>query len=178
MNEQNFSLQPFQEIHQVDLRFNGSIIRNANLLTIHYALLGDLENIEIPPPVDISERQHELWETTCFEFFVGIKNSPRYWEFNLSPAGHWNVYRFDDYRQGMQEEMAIMSLPFIMRRQSDALLLKLEVDLDKFIPVQEFLDIAITSVIQLKGGNVSYWALKHCSEQADFHRRDSFIIDV
>ena len=63
-------------------------------------------------PADMPARRDRLWEETCFEFFLAVKNSPRYWEFNLSPAGHWNVYRFADYRQGMQEEPAFASLPF------------------------------------------------------------------
>jgi len=36
--------------------------------------------------------------------------------FNLSPAGHWNIYRFEDYRQGMQEEMAFVT-PFSVHNQ-------------------------------------------------------------
>ncbi|MCU0532495.1 MAG: DOMON-like domain-containing protein [Hydrococcus sp. Prado102] len=177
MND-HFSLQPFDSIHPLDLKIDGSISRNENTLFVSYTLFGDLSKIVIPATVNLPIRKHELWEETCFEFFLGIKNLTRYWEFNLSPAGHWNIYRFDDYRQGMQEEMAMMSLPFSVQNQSEALLLILELDLDKFISVDTLLDVAITTVIKSQEGNISYWALTHTGSQADFHRRDSFIIDL
>jgi hypothetical protein len=176
MND-HFSLQPFDPIHPLDLKINGSIARHDNKLSISYTLLGDLDKVVIPAIVDLPIRKHNLWEETCFEFFLGIKNSTRYWEFNLSPAGHWNIYRFDDYRQGMQEEMAITSLPFSVQNQSDALQLVLELDLDKLISADTLLDVAITTVIKSQKGNISYWALTHTGSQADFHQRDSFMIE-
>jgi hypothetical protein len=119
-----------------------------------------------------------LWEDTCFEFFLGIKNSAQYWEFNLSPAGHWNVYRFDGYRQGMQEETAFENLPFNVQNQADGLALGLDVDLDKIISVQQAIEVAITTVIKDRDGEVTYWALTHRGVEADFHLRDSFIIEL
>lgn len=178
MSDRAFSLQPFDSIYPLNLEINGSITRNDNKLSISYILSGDLEKVIIPTTVDSPMRKHELWEETCFEFFLGIKNSTRYWEFNLSPAGHWNVYRFDDYRQGMQEEMAVISLPFKVQYKSDALMLALELDLDKFVTADTLLDVAITTVIKSQEGNISYWALTHTDSQADFHRRDGFTIEL
>jgi hypothetical protein len=178
MNEQSFSLQPFGLNSLPDLKINGSIARNANNLTVRYELLGDLNKILIPAIANLPARKHELWAETCFEFFLGIQNSTRYWEFNLSPAGYWNVYRFDDYRQGMQEETAVTSLPFSVQLQASTLLLTLELDLSKFIPADQALEVAITAVIKPKDGDVTYWALSHSGSQADFHRRDSFIVEL
>lgn len=179
MNEQNFSLQPFNLTSSVsDLKITGSIALNGNKLTICYALLGDLTKVEISTPADLPKRKYDLWEETCFEFFVGIKNSPSYWEFNLSPAGHWNVFRLENYRQGLQEEMAFTSLPFSVEQKSDALLVDLEVDLNQFNLAEQSLEVGITTVMKLKEGNLSYWALTHCGEEADFHRRESFIIEL
>jgi hypothetical protein len=178
MSDRAFSLQPFDSIYPLNLEVNGNITRNDNKLSISYILSGDLAKVIIPTTVDLPIRDRELWEETCFEFFLGIKNSTRYWEFNLSPAGHWNVYRFDDYRQGMQEEMAIASLPFSVQYKSEALLLALEVDLNLLVSADILLDVAITTVIKSQKGNISYWALIHTGSQADFHRRDSFIIEL
>ncbi|MBD2603951.1 DOMON-like domain-containing protein [Scytonema hofmannii FACHB-248] len=179
MNEQNFSLQPFNLTSSIsDLKITGSIAGNGNNLTICYALLGDLTKVEIPTPADLAKRKYDLWEETCFELFVGIKNSPYYWEFNLSPAGHWNVFRLEDYRQGLQEEMSVTSLPFSVEHKSDALLVDLEVDLNQFILAWQSLEVAITTVIKSKDGNLSYWALTHCGEEADFHRRESFVVEL
>lgn len=179
MNEQNFSLQPFNLTTSLsDLKITGSIARNGNKLTICYALLGNLTKVQIRDVADLPKRKYDLWEETCFEFFVGIKNNPSYWEFNLSPAGHWNVFRLDDYRQGLQEEMAVTSLPFSVQHKSDALLVDLEVNLNKFMPTEQSLEVGITTVMKSKDGNLSYWALTHCGDEADFHRRESFIVEL
>jgi len=178
MNDQNFSLQPFDLTNSLpDIKITGSIARNGNKLTICYALLGDLTKVVIPASADLPKRKYDLWEETCFEFFVGIKNNPDYWEFNLSPAGHWNVFHLDDYRQGLQEEMAVTSLPFSVQH-TDALLVDLEVDLNQFISAEQSLEVGITTVIKSEDGNLSYWALTHCAEEADFHRRESFIVEL
>jgi hypothetical protein len=179
MNDQSFSLQPFPTTGQIpDLKIAGNITRNDNQLTIEYMLSGDIKKVAITPPSETPSRKHQLWQDTCFEFFIGIKNSPKYWEFNLSPAGDWNVYRFDGYRQGMQEEAALITLPFIVQQQADSLELTLDFDLDKIIPVEQTLEVAITTVIKHKDGEVTYWALTHQGTEADFHRRDSFILEL
>ena len=112
MNGQDFSLQPFSPIGPpLNFKITGHITRRSRQLAIRYDLRGDLAELVIPAPADLPARRHGLWEETCFEFFLGVKDSPRYWEFNLSPAGHWNVYRFAGYRQGMAEETALDVTP-------------------------------------------------------------------
>ncbi|MBD2502216.1 DOMON-like domain-containing protein [Anabaena azotica] len=175
---QQISLKPFPSTEVVPVQITGNISRVDNQLTINYQLVGDLQEIVIAQPADKPARQHELWQNTCFEFFLGMKNSPRYWEFNLSPAGHWNIYRFDSYRQGMQEEIAFNLLPFIVEHQSGSLLLSLKVDLDKIVTSEQPLDLAITTVVKLKNGKVTYWALVHQAKEADFHIRESFIVEI
>ncbi|MBD2776698.1 DOMON-like domain-containing protein [Iningainema tapete] len=179
MNPQTFSLQPFPSTKPPPkLKITGNIARDANQLTITYALQGDLTEVVIAPPSETPTRKHQLWEDTCFEFFLGIKDSQRYWEFNLSPSGHWNVYRFDGYRQGMQEETAFTTLPFSVENQSDGLALAVDVNLDKIVSAQQALEVAITTVIKERDGEVTYWALTHQGRSADFHLRDSFIIEL
>ncbi|MDM9381512.1 DOMON-like domain-containing protein [Chlorogloeopsis sp. ULAP01] len=179
MNEQIFSLQPFPSTESLlNLKIAGNIARNANQLTITYALLGNLEQVRIATPSDTPTRKHELWEDTCFEFFLSVKDSQKYWEFNLSPAGHWNVYRFDGYREGMQEETAFTTLPFSVHSHFDGFALALNLDLDQIVSAEQALDVAITTVIKHQNGEVSYWALTHKGAKADFHLRDSFIIEL
>jgi hypothetical protein len=40
------------------------------------------------------------------------------------------------------------------------------------------LNVAICAVIQLKQGSISYWALNHGGAEADFHRRDGFVLSL
>lgn len=161
-----------------NLKITGDIARRANTLALGYELLDPLAEVVLPPLADKPARKNELWQETCFEFFLGIKNFEQYWEFNLSPAGHWNIYHFDAYRQGMQEEVAFMSLPFSIQNQSDALLLALKLDLAKLVQADQTLAVAISTVIKHRDGEVTYWALTHPGLQADFHRRDSFIVEL
>lgn len=177
MSEQKFTLQPFASDNLLpDVQIIGNIARKDHKLAITYNLLGNLTEIIIAAPSDTPKRKDELWQNTCFEFFVGIKDSERYWEFNLSPAGDWNVYRFDGYRQGMQTETAFTTLPFFVQHQADILTLNLDVDLTKIISSNQGIDVAITTVVKQKNTQVSYWALAHKGAEADFHLRDSFLI--
>ncbi|MBD2531557.1 DOMON-like domain-containing protein [Nostoc flagelliforme FACHB-838] len=179
MNDQTFTLQPFLSIQSFpNLKIAGNIARNANQLTISYTLEGDLKKIAIAPESNAPSRQHKLWEDTCFEFFLGIKDSQQYWEFNLSPVGHWNVYRFHGYRQGMQEEIAFEKLPFNVQNQADSLTLALNINLDKIILAEQAIEVGITTVIKDRDGKVTYWALTHKGAEADFHLWDSFIIEL
>lgn len=179
MSGRNFSLQPFSPIGPpLTIKITGHIARRSHQLAIRYDLRGDLAELVIPAPADMPARRHGLWEETCCEFFFGVKDSSRYWEFNLSPAGHWNVYRFAGYRRGMAEETALTSLPFNVRRGSDSLWVALELDVEKIVAADQPLMVGIAAVIKLAGNGLTYWALSHPGPAADFHRRDSFLVEL
>jgi hypothetical protein len=175
LNLRNFSLIPFRgEKNRPDLEIPGTIGRCGNTLSVGYALLGNLSEIAIPSPGMFPERKDRLWEETCLELFLGIKDSGRYWEFNLSPAGHWNVYSFTSYRKGMREEPAFPSLPFRVRADPEALRISLELDIGKIVPAGKSVEGAVCAVIRTIAGMTSHWALAHPGPRPDFHRRDGF----
>lgn len=177
--ERIFSLVPFAPTDSLpNLQIGGKVDRNNNSLAIAYELSGNWQSVAIAPQTQIPTRKDELWQKTCFEFFLAIKNSPQYWEFNLSPAGNWNVYRFENYRQGMVEESSFDTLPFTIEGESQGLIVSLAIDLDKIIAADRSLEMAIATVIEEENGNISYWALTHPGKEADFHRRDSFTIEL
>jgi hypothetical protein len=179
MKSRGFYLKPFHaEGLPPHLEITGEIGRSYNKLSISYALSGPLAELMIPAPAGIRLRKNGLWEETCFELFLGPVNADRYWEFNLSTSGHWNVYRFISYREGMQEETAFTALPFSVLRYSGSLQLSLEVELDKIVPADQALKIGISSVIKTKNGRTTFWALTHPGPQADFHRKNTFLIDL
>ena len=133
MNGQNFALQPFTSFASFVL--NGTISRHQTCLNITYNLTGPLEDLIIAPQAAKPARLWVLWERTCFEFFLARQNTASYWEVNLSPAGHWNVFRLSDYRQGIQEEPAFQALPFSVQQKPERLMLSLNVDLTTSFPV-------------------------------------------
>lgn len=179
INEQSFSLQPFPMDKPLSgLEITGKIARRSNTLVIRYALLDHLAEAVIPAAADVPARRNELWKETCFELFLSVGDSPRYWEFNLSPSGHWNIYRFENYRQGMQEETAFASLPFAVQRLPDLVSLALEADSEGIAGKGDTLKVGICTVIIHRDGELSYWALTHPGPKPDFHRRDGFTIGL
>lgn len=169
-------MQPFPGTGLLPIKVTGSISRKVNIFNICYWLFGHIADLEVPAPAERPSRRIGLWEKTCFEFFIAERNSSRYWEFNLSPSGDWNVFRLESYRQNLVEETTFSIFPFSILKRSDSLRLVLEFDLSIIIPTDQALEIAISAVIKTGQGDVTLWALVHPGPEADFHRRDSFII--
>ena len=40
------------------------------------------------------------------------------------------------------------------------------------------IEVGIAAVIELAGGGLTYWALTHPGPEADFHRRESFRVEL
>ncbi|MGB7414853.1 MAG: DOMON-like domain-containing protein [Thermosynechococcaceae cyanobacterium] len=174
---QRFDLKPFPNQSPVPaIQIKGELSRVCDRIHFRYVVLDPHNEVIIPELSPSQARQHNLWKTTCLELFFGLPESTAYWEVNLSPAGHWNLYRFDDYRAGMREDTAVKMLPFLLHHQPGEFYLQLDLDLQPFAAEDQALEIAISAVIETHDHQVSYWALTHPGEEADFHRRDSFIL--
>ncbi len=171
-----FRLQPFRpDPALAGLVLAGSYSLEQGYLRIHYRLSGNLEALQIPLPCPTPQRRDALWQTTCFEAFVGVAGSEDYWELNLSPAGHWNLYRLDGYRSGLRPEPTCSALVVTRQEEVDALSLNVELNLSNLVPAETALELSLTAVLQQRDGLCSYWALHHAGSEPDFHRRDSFI---
>lgn len=177
MHPRRFLLIPFPgEGNPAGVTIGGTIARRADTFSIRFEVRGDLSKVAIPVAAETPRREDRLWEETCLELFLGTADSGEYREFNLSPSGHWNVYRFTRYREGMREEAAIPSLPFDVRRDSEALILTAEFGVGKIIPAGKDLVAAVAAVITTIDGGKSHWALAHPASRPDFHRRDGFAL--
>jgi len=179
MTEQSFSLIPFPTLKIPTIAITGKVSRQEDRIALHYALAGNIEDIFVPPASPSFSRKHELWKTTCFEFFLAIKNQPQYWEFNFSPSGDWNVYHMDAYRRvGFREETSIQRMEFEMQPKANIIFVNTAVDLSPIINESQLLEIGITAIIQTKEDHETYWALLHPGPQADFHLRESFVCSL
>jgi hypothetical protein len=176
---QTFRLIPYTANTAPQIDIAGEITRAENQLSIRYEVTDDIKQILLPSPSPAPSRKDDLWKATCFEFFLAIPNQPRYWEFNMSPSGDWNVYIMDAYRRvGFREEKAISQLTFEFKQDESRISLNLPVDLSPIIASETNLQASITAIIQTKDGNETYWALAHPGGQADFHLRESFILSL
>lgn len=179
MNLRNFSLVPFRgEEGLPDLAIAGTIGRSADTLSITCTIAGNLSVLAVPAAAESPERKDRLWEETCLELFVGAKGSEGYWEFHLSPAGHWNAYRFASYRDGRREEPAFPSLPFGIRIEPGILRLSVALESGKILPAGSDVEVGICAVIRTTAGGTSHWALAHPGPRPDFHRREGFALTI
>jgi len=179
MPVQTLKLIPFPAAKIPALEITGKITWQGSLLSMQYSVIGEIEKILVPKPTDSAARKHDLWKATCFEFFLAHKERLEYWECNLSPSGDWNLYAMDAYRQvNMREESAFSQLPFEFAKTKNELSLSTAVNLSRLLSPLQPLQIGITAIIQTADGNETYWALAHSGTQADFHLRESFVIEL
>lgn len=122
------------------------------------------------------ERRDGLWRQTCAELFVGAVGAPGYLEWNLSPTGHWNLYRFDGYREGGRPEPAIVDAAPHVTRQTGQLAVEATLPLAPVRLADLALEVGVSAVIAEKGGALSHWALHHPAERPDFHDRRGFVL--
>jgi len=177
--ERPFSLKPFKhEDTSSDFNIAGKIGRDTGILIIRYELFGPLKELIIPISSDRHGRMDRLWKETCFELFLNINKTDNYWEFNLSPSENWNIYRFNAYRDGMREEKAFINLPFRVQTGPEILRLSLGFNVDKIVPPDQAINVGVCAVIKDISSRTTYWALDHHGERPDFHRKDSFIIEL
>jgi hypothetical protein len=145
-------------------------------LALRWRLQGDLGALLLLQAAAAPERRDGLWEHTCFEAFLGRRGEDSYQELNLSPSGHWNLYRLEDYRDGLRPEPGDDQPPHRVVRDAGELTLHLDLPLPEELAAAAPLQVGITSVIEERSGRLSYWALAHPGAEPDFHRRDGFLL--
>ncbi len=150
--------------------------REGARLHLRYDLRGPLERLRLPAPAQPPERRDGLWEGTCFEAFLAEEGAEDYRELNLSPSGHWNLYRLDGYRRGLRPDPQVEALPFRVTTTADHRQLALTLDLTPLGLAQSPLELSLTTVLQHTDGRCSFLALAHPGAEADFHRRDGFLL--
>lgn len=179
MTEHTFTLIPFPAPQIPTISLSGILLLKNHVLTLHYLLTGNMDCVLLPPASPTPSRKDELWKGTCFECFLAVKDQPGYWEFNISSSGDWNVYRIDAYRRvGFREETAISQLQLESHKESNGYSLDTSVGLTPLFARGSELQVAVTAIIQTQDGSETYWALTHPAPQADFHLRESFILEL
>ncbi|MEM6351194.1 MAG: DOMON-like domain-containing protein [Cyanobacteria bacterium P01_D01_bin.14] len=171
------ALRPFKpDVGALELEVNNRVSRRRERLTLTYEVLGDLDALVVPNRLEHPERRDNLWESTCFELFLAPLHFTHYWEFNLSPSRSWNLYRFDDYRQGRRPEGAVETLEYSVLITPAVLQIALVFDLGLLGVAEQPLNGAISAVTQAQSGQLTYWALTHPAAEPDFHHRGSFVL--
>jgi hypothetical protein len=155
----------------IDLR--ADVSPAASGLSLSFYLRGDLTTLVLPPPTT-GFRRDSLWQSTCWECFLAKRNSPEYFEINLSPTHDWNVYHFTAYRQGMSAPPLPPPVIRSWRKDDwyrlDALVAGLPMTGDK-----ANWRLGLSAVLAGQDGGKAYFALAHPGEKPDFHHPGGFI---
>jgi hypothetical protein len=176
-------LRPFApEAHLQGLALSCAARWQEGVLELHYRLSGPLQRLRLPSQIagEPPQRRDQLWQSTCFEAFIGSAGQPGYWELNLAPNGDWNCYALSGYRQGLQPEPRIQALPFVLKQRQlegelDQLELTLSLPFGALITAASALELSVTAVLDDVSHGCSYWAWRHSGTEPDFHRRESFL---
>ena len=157
-------------------------------LLFAFQIEGDLTALDLQHSRarEIRNQQDDLWKATCFEIFLSRPGDASYLEFNFSPTGDFAVYKFDDYRLGMQALRPVSSPRFKIERGSDFYRITGSIGEAHDDPrlalllAEPALEASITAVLKpLSGqGDTTFWALSHAGDKADFHLRSSFTFSL
>jgi hypothetical protein len=151
----------------------------AHALVVTYRLNADTRQLRIPDSAG-SRRVDGLWQHTCFEAFIRVKDSPAYFEFNFAPSGEWAAYGFRAYRDGGRLDDAVSAPDLSVQKFSNQLELAATIRLAQFLLVQPgmLLRLGLSAVVEASDGTLSYWALNHPAAKPDFHHPDSFALEL
>ena len=123
-------------------------------------------------------RRDFLWERTCFELFIGVKDEDFYREINLSDSGEWQAYQFEEYRY--PEHMPPLAAYDIelIGLQRTKFGLTASVDINPFLH-QHDLKMKDTyfglSAVIATPDQQHLFAMQHSSPQADFHNKRDWL---
>lgn len=117
------------------------------------------------------QRADGLWQSTCFEAFWGRPHDKGYWELNLSADGRWNLYHFIKYREP-QPPKACQDFPLKSITTTPG---SLHAILENRVRLNQA-EASLCAVLKTKSAT-HYYSSKHAGEKADFHLRESFILE-
>ena len=120
------------------------------------------------------QRRSGLWNDHCFELFIGAPGSDVYWEWNLAPSGHWQCFRFSQYRKNRTLSELLTLSSCVSHCKADAYALEAELFRSQDpIWQKQSLKIGLCAVIR-SGEDLSYFALNH-GARPDFHDPHQYV---
>ena len=168
------------EVHSITV--NAMRAGKPNALLVSYVVEGAIVRLAVPEKRFQLQRADELWRHTCFEIFLkppqNTSEAEPYIELNFSPSMQWAAYRFRERRRGMQNiDIPPPALDIHAGLQLEVMAV---VDLTGVaeLPENRPWKANITAIIEQADGVMSYWALKHAPDKADFHHPDGFVLDL
>jgi hypothetical protein len=169
----HYQLIPFSTL-PIAYSVGVTVERCHNKLKLSFELI-DPQSEAFWPLANEMTRQDFLWESTCFEAFIGSHDRREYFELNLTPSLAWNLYRFSDYRTpNVMPPVAVVE-PALTQFGINQDIISAEIDLNVLNIADQDIRLGLTAVIKTAKAS-HYFALQHSSPQADFHDPRDWII--
>ena len=155
-------------------------------LLLEYRLTGPLDQLKLPASLQSETGFREgLWETTCFECFLGLPGSPDYWEWNFAPSGRWALFEFTENRsRSSRQPLDVRPHVSAVREDDSTLVVRVHLgrwpsELLRWASLAHApLEASLTAVLDHSSGEKTYWAIAHASSKPDFHARASFTLEL
>ena len=166
MKKQTFILKNHDK-EKKDIKIQASFEINDEILTLEFTVTGEIKSYIFNEPCE-QTREDELWKKTCFELFIAHKNTPLYYELNISSSTNWNFYRFSDYKTAMKEEKNV-SEPFIHSyKMQDKYRLSFEFDFYEELIEKELIFNLAVILLDTKGVR-HFYSINRQEKTVDFH---------
>lgn len=168
----NFVLVPFHASGPIDHKpvgcIGGSIARRGTQLNVEFTSL-PRHGIHWPDADAAPERRSGLWQSTCFECFIGLGDADTYIESNLSPSGHWQAFEFEAYREIAVPADSVRVSGRLDMSTGDQSSMNCTIDIEhpRFVTSDWY--IAPTAILEDLQGKLHYYALSHPIKRPDFH---------
>jgi hypothetical protein len=148
-------------------------IDSAEVLALRYEISDAHGLVAWPARATTPGRREELWRNTCCELFLVDSESQRYIEWNASPTGDWMVQGFRSYRERSDLPVIDLAPQAISTGVKPGLMI-----LEYAVPLRAVRDTLghdswqwrPNCVLLLNSGEMTYWAIAHPADKADFHR--------
>lgn len=156
-----------------------AVQRAGDELALAYTMEADIARLRVPP-ARAPRPGHELWRHTCCECFIALNDGPAYHEYNFSPSGEWAVYAFTQYRDGAPLTSESLDPRISVRELEDRVELQATIALAQLSERYRAKNmmLGLSAVIEDAQGALSYWALAQPAQKPDFHRRESFLLEL
>lgn len=172
----SYELQSFEKFN--DVTIVGALEEKSTCLNVGFWLRDHLQIVQYPESLDTHAQQDFLWQDTCFEIFIGVKNQDFYREINLSPSNAWQCYSFEEYRYPEQIPPVQATDIQLIELKRTHYGLNATIDLADFLMRHQLkwtdLFIGLSVVLNTKKG-FRHFALQHSSPILDFHNKRDWL---
>jgi hypothetical protein len=143
-------------------------------LALRYEVKGNIDQLAFAAAT-APERQHRLWQHSCFEIFLKVPGEEGYQEYNFSSSGAWAAYGFTGRRAGMHDLDRPHAPEITSHIDGDCFIVDVKLS-DTLMSYDLNMLIGLSTIIEEKSGTLSYWAIAHPDGPADFHHPDCFAL--